>query len=297
MINYLWILIATVLLAFEFVIQKLYQSKLGTSPKAGFFYNAMYGLFTAIVFFAVSGFKFSFAPFSAIMAFMMTAFCVAYSVIGFRVLKSGGMSIYTMFLMTGGMMIPYVYGIAFLSEGISIFRIIGLVVIVSAVVISSGGIKKTSWKLIAMCSAVFILNGLVGIVSKQHQIEMAFERFETVDTISFVMFTGIAKFVMCSIAYFCSPKSEGAESGFVLDGKAIRIALPLTALVAAVGGSSYFLQLVGASNLPASVLFPCVTGGCIIFSSLAGLAFFKEKPTKAQWLAIAMCFAGTCLFL
>ena len=294
MINYLWILIATVLLAFEFVIQKLYQSKLGTSPKAGFFYNAAYGLFTAIVFFAVGGFKFTFTPFSAIMAFLMTAFAVAYSIIGFKILKSGGVSIYTMFLMTGGMMIPYVYGIAFLSEGVNVFRIIGLAVIVSAVVISSGGIKKTSWKLIAMCSAVFVLNGLVGIVSKQHQVEMAADRFETIDTITFVMFTGIAKFVICTIAFFCSSNSEG---GFVLDGKAIKRAVPLTILVAAVGGASYFLQLVGASNLPASVLFPCITGGSIIFSSLAGLAFFKEKPTKAQWLAVAMCFAGTCLFL
>lgn len=299
MINYLWILIATVLLAFEFVIQKLYQGKLGTSPRAGFFYNAMYGLFTAVVFFAVGGFKLTFTPFSAIMAFLMTAFAVSYSVIGFRVLKSGGVSIYTMFLMTGGMMIPYIYGITFLNEGVNIFRIIGLVVIASAVVISSGGIKKTSWTLIAMCSAVFVLNGLVGIVSKQHQVEMVAERFETVDTISFVMFTGVAKFVMCAIAYLITSKTEKKETvgGERVESKALVRALPLTLLVAAVGGASYFLQLVGASNLPASVLFPCVTGGSIIFSSLAGLAFFKEKPSKAQWLAIAMCFVGTCLFL
>lgn len=62
-------------------------------------------------------------------------------------------------------------------------------------------------------------------------------------------------------------------------------------------GLSYMLQLIGAESLPASVLYPFITGGSIILTSFAGVAVFKEKLTIRQWLAVAVCFVGTLLFL
>lgn len=294
MINYLWLLIATLLLAAEFGVQKLYQGRMGTSPKAGFFYNAMNGLFTVIIFFCVNGFKVTVTPFSVIMGILMTGFAVFYSVIALGILKLGGMSVYTVFLMTGGMTLPYIYGLIFLDEEINIFRVIGLLVIIVAVFVSGGGMKKVSPKLLALCSAVFVLNGLVGIVSKQHQVEAASERFATAGTMDFVIITGAIKFIMCLVAYFIASAPKNAEK---IEKKTALRALPLVVIVAVVSGISYALQLVGASNLPASVMFPIITGGSIIFSSLAGKIFFKEKLSKLQWISIAMCFIGTCLFL
>ncbi len=60
---------------------------------------------------------------------------------------------------------------------------------------------------------------------------------------------------------------------------------------------SYMLQLIGAESLPASVLYPFITGGSIILTSFAGVAFFKEKLTIRQWMAVTACFVGTLLFL
>ncbi len=60
---------------------------------------------------------------------------------------------------------------------------------------------------------------------------------------------------------------------------------------------SYILQLIGAESLPASVLYPFITGGSIILTSFAGVAFFKEKLTIRQWMAVTACFVGTLLFL
>ena len=62
-------------------------------------------------------------------------------------------------------------------------------------------------------------------------------------------------------------------------------------------GVSYSLQLIGAKELPATVLYPMITGGAIIFTALSARIFFKEKPTKAQIISIALCFVGTLLFL
>lgn len=60
---------------------------------------------------------------------------------------------------------------------------------------------------------------------------------------------------------------------------------------------SYMLQLIGAESLPASVLYPFITGGSIILTSFAGVAFLKEKLTIRQWMAVTACFVGTLLFL
>jgi len=168
--NYVLILISTVLLAVDFALCKLYQSKMGTSAKAGLLFNMTNGLITAVIFWALNGFRFSCTPFSLGVAFLMSALAVTYSVIGFRVLRQGSMSLYTVFLMTGGMVLPYLYGLIFLEERVSVLRVLGLIVIVCAVVLSNGGKSKTGGGLILLCVAVFVLNGVISILSKTHQI-------------------------------------------------------------------------------------------------------------------------------
>ena len=66
---------------------------------------------------------------------------------------------------------------------------------------------------------------------------------------------------------------------------------------AAIGGISYLLQLIGARTLPATALYPMVTGGAIIFSAIAGRVFFKEKLSRQQLWGIGLSFIGTLLFL
>jgi len=39
------------------------------------------------------------------------------------------MSLYTLFLMSGGMTVPYVWGVAFLDEDLTLFRTLGLLLI------------------------------------------------------------------------------------------------------------------------------------------------------------------------
>jgi len=57
------------------------------------------------------------------------------------------------------------------------------------------------------------------------------------------------------------------------------------------------LQLIGASTISATVVYPLITGGSIILSSVAGFLILKERPTKQQIISVLICFIGTCLFL
>ncbi len=288
MLNYGLITLAAVLLTVDFVLQKQYQQKAGASSRAVLFFNAMNGLFTAVVFFFINGCRIEFSPFSAGMAAAMSLFALAYSLIGFRILAKGGVGLYSLFLMTGGMTVPYVFGLLFLNEPVSIARIFGLVCIIGAIVLSNGGQGSRNRSVLALCAAIFFLNGFVSVVSKLHQVDTA---HAPVSAAAFVFWSGVAKFIMCSGVLLAGGrgKTEPLPARPGVLGVILASAL--------VGGVSYLCQLIGAKDLPASVLYPFVTGGSIVLSDLVGVFLYKEKTDLRKQIGIAVCFAGTCLFL
>ncbi len=285
--NYLLVLMATILLAFEFALSKKYQAKDGANLTSGLKFNLLSGLVKAGIFFALSGFKLQFSAFSIICAAAMSVCAMAYSIIGFKILKLGDTSTYSVFLMCGGMLLPYFYGVLFLNEKISVLRILGVLIIICAVILSANAKFKFNLPFLLLCVAVFVLNGCVSIISKFHQINPT---FSPVDSTVFVMYTGIFNFLISAVL-LCFNK--GSRKKPFLNKKSVG----LIVIIAAVSGLSYMLQLIGAKNLPATVLYPMVTGGSIIFSSLAGVALFKEKLSKFQIISITLCFLGTLLFL
>ncbi|MBE6883865.1 MAG: DMT family transporter [Ruminococcaceae bacterium] len=290
---YLLVLAATLLLAVDFSLNKVYQKRAGVSPAASFGFNAILGLFTAIVFFVINGFRFEFTTFSAIMAVAMAVTNLLYSVIGLKMLSAGKMAIYTLFLMTGGMTLPYIWGLLFWDEPFSVLRTIGIILILGGVVcsnISGGKSEKKSNKYVILGVLVFVLNGCVSIFSKAHQIE---EKFVTVSSQGFIILSGLAKFIFCAVVLlFLFKKDENSVKA--LPFKRIVLIIAGSALI---GGVSYLFQLVGAENLPATVLYPLVTGGSIVFSTLAGWILFREKPNARIWIGVALCVAGTFFFL
>lgn len=286
--NYLLVIAATVLLAFEFALSKRYQMNEGTAVEAGLKFNALSGLFSAVIFFAISGFHPGFSLFSLLMAFAMSLCAALYSIIGFRILKEGNMALYSLFLMSGGMLLPYVYGVVFLDEPLTILRICGVLAILAAVILSNKARYRVSKKILLLCVSIFCLNGLVSIISKCHQVSTA---LNPVSSEAFVMYSGIGKFLFSSVTLlFIRP--SGSRLQFTSRNTPL-----IVAGAAAISGVSYLFQLIGAINLPATVLYPMVTGGCILFSAFAGKFFFREKIARTQWISIALCFVGTLLFL
>ena len=284
--DYLLISVATMLIAFEFAFSKGYQTRQGVSIKAGLRFNALCGLFSALTMWVISGFRLEWSGFSFLMALGMSLFCTSYSLLSFQILKTGGMALYSMFLMSGGMLLPYVFGIVFLEETLTVFRILGVLAVLAGVILSNLSKEAVSKKLLFLCCGVFFLNGFVSIFSKCHQVATG---YFTVDSATYAMYSGLGRFLFSAVALlFCkqasAPPMQKSALGMILGA-------------AAIGGISYLLQLIGARTLPATALYPMVTGGAIIFSALAGRVFFKEKLSRQQLWGIGLSFIGTLLFL
>lgn len=287
------VLLSVVGLAAQFSLTKVWQQRMGTGMRMGMVYNMLLGLCGAVIMFAVGGFRWEFTLYSFLMAALTSLATGAYTLAGIPLISRRGVSVYTLFLMLGGMVPPYLYGLLFLNETFSVWRTLGLLLIAAALVLVSGGangrMEKTD---IVLCLLVFLLNGVVSIVSKVHQVETV---HAVVSAGSFVLLGNLAKVLVTGAAVpFIRREGEPARTA---RRSAILPMLALAAVTAAISALAYMLQLMGAAALPATVLYPLVTGGTIVLTALAGRAFFREKLTPRLLTAIGLCCAATLLFL
>ena len=286
MIHYLYVLLATLLLAVEFAFSKKYQALAGVSLRAGLRFNAVSGFISAGIMAVLLGFQLEWSAHSLALALAMSLCGLGYSLLSFRVMKLGGMALYTTFLMSGGMLLPYVFGVLFWGEPLTLVRLAAVILILVAVILTNLTRSEPSGKLLLLCGCVFVLNGLVSILSKGHQITLT---RPTVSSFSFVMYSSLCKGVLSTLALLLHKPQASQPAG--------KMPVGLVAGAAVIGAASYLLQLIGAKALPASVLYPMITGGSILFSGIVARWIFKETLTRLQMISLAACFIGTLMFL
>ena len=319
--DYLLLIVADLLLAANFAVSRFYQKKAGTSLGSGFGYSAVSGFFTALIFWCIGGFVFSYTPFSLLAAVILSLLGITYVLLGFRIMKRQGMALYTLFLMTGGMTVPYIFGLIFLGEPFSVLRTVGIVVIIGGVFFSCVGSKRLDAVTLILCVAVFVLNGFVSVVSKLHSIETG---YATVSPSAFVVLSGAVNCVIALVLQGItvirsailrkkeksSSKSDANDANEANEAndtnektgkrsvwQTIAVWGIVPATSALIGGLSSILQLTGAATLEASVLYPFITGGSIVFSALTGWLVFREPVTKNGVISVVLAFAGTLMFL
>lgn len=286
------LIFAALLLGINFAINKQYQKSYGASLYAALFFNMLLGFSTMAIFLIFKGFKIDFSVYSSVMAAIEETLVICYTILGFKILKSlGSMAMYTLSLMSGGMVLPYICGIVFLNEPFTYLRTVGLILIIASVVLANLSNLNSARKEIIMCIAVFLLNGCVSIVSKIHQTQTI---YKTVSASDFVAFGGMFKFLI-SGAIFLTVKNKITEKNVNMNN--IPRALVIIAASAVASGFSFMLQLKGASKLPATVLYPFITGGSIIFSAIIGGVVYRERTSLRLALSLAVCFVGTLFFL
>ena len=307
--DYLYILVADVLLGAIFVLNKKYQQSAGSGLKAGIISNLMLGSFGVVISFIALGFRFEFTIFSLLVATLSTACGIIYTVIGLKILSGGKVSVYALFLMTGGMLIPFLFGVIFLKESVNALKIIGLLLIILSIAVTNFDKQKPSKKQLLMSVAVFFLNGFIGVCSKIHQTA---ENFNTVSTEGYVFLGNIAKVilslaVLAAITIAAKSKEKANGLGEIELSEANEAApLPITkrlipyallSLIAVFDFISYYCQLEGSVTIPASVLFPLLSGGSIVMTAAVGMLILREKPTKSAVIGMLLCIGGMCMFI
>lgn len=298
--EYLLILLAVACFAAQFAFTKLYESAAGQTATASLVMLVSTSLVGSLIFFCAGGFSVCFSPISTLWAAIFAVIMIPYYMIGIKVLSLGSLAIYSMFMMLGGMLVPFFYGILFLSEPITVGKAAGTVLLTVFIVLqavwqkSSDGEKKggkTKYLFFILCLVIFFINGMTGVIAKAHSISVG-----AVDEASFTATYCAMTAILSLLILLISCLRSGREKAKVIKGALKIKPLAVMALLGAVAYGGNFLQLLAADKVPASVQFPLVSGGVIVLSALVSALFFKEKISKKEWISVAGAFVSTFLF-
>lgn len=302
--DYIILVFAAVCFAVQFGFNKLYEDSIKQTTLTALVLPLIIGLVGVVQCFIISGFSIEITPISFILAIAMAVAFVPCYVLGIKVLSIGNLAIYSMFMMLGGMLVPFFYGVFFLGEEISLSCGIGSIflagfIIAQALIQNSAMAKKhcSSKKdrvlFLVLCTAIFFLNGMTGVVAKMH---------ETADkAISEANFTFLYSLVtaVMSLLLLVAALIFGERKRKCIEIKTAMTKKPLLSMVGlgVMTNTGNFLLLIAAERLPASVQFPFTSGGVILLSSLVSAFIFKEKLAAKEWLTVVGASLSTVLFL
>ena len=233
-----------------------------------------------VIMLIISGFRVDITLFSFVMAVIYAVSGIAMTVFSMKAFAVANLSVYSVFSMLGGMLLPFVLGVGFYNEELSLFKIICCLLIVVSVLLN---IKKGAQdkKAIIYYMAVFVLNGLAGVISKIHQSS----DLPHSDSSGFMMLTSLVTVVICAVMLLIKYKTIP-----VIKGKELLFASGYGVF----NGVGNLFLLISLVHLPASVQYPLVTGGVMLFSTLIS-AIRKEKISKKEYIAAAISFAASVL--
>lgn len=276
------IILAVVLFGAAFAVNDVFQQKFGSSLKISLQFSLVSSVAGLIVLFAINGMKFEFTWFTLIMAFLSALISLSFNFCAFRALGSINLSLYSLFSMLGGMALPFVQGIAFYGESITIAKIICFIVICIALLLTVERGEKKSGTIYYI--GVFVLNGMSGVISKI----FASSTLPKTSAEGYSVWIALCTIILSALVLLILYKKDLFSFSWSATG------------LSALGGISTRVAnlwlVIALANVDASVQYPMVTGGVMIVSTI--ICFFgKSKPSKKEIISILVAFVGMLTLL
>lgn len=296
--EYAFLILSAFLFSSEFIFVKLFENKNGSTYTSALCFSLGSSVIGLPILFICNGFALSFSWYSLLMAGLLALVSVLANIIGIKAVSLGSLAVYTLFMMLGGMIVPFLVGATFLQEQVTIWCIIATVMLIGALVLpvfdktetqANGKSKKTFWLFILLCAFLFMLNGANSTIGNLHQNEKI--TYEKVGTVDFLIWKYIFKIFYCGVLFVMHRKKEKYK---LLVQKSSLLA---GAGFAVVHITATLLQLYCAITVNASLMYPLVTGGVLIFTPILSRFLFKEKLTAFVIAEIVISVVATVLFV
>ncbi len=271
---------ATILFALQFLFNQKFETVRGSDLKSALEFTLYKNSVIVIMMLIISGFKIVITPFSAALSVVYAAACILMTYFSLKAFAVANLSVYSVFSMLGGMLLPFLLGVGFYNEKLTVFKIVCCVLIAISVLLNLKG-GKQSKKAFLYYMAVFVLNGGVGVISTIHQNS----DLPHSDSTGFMFLSSLAGVIIGALWMMIKYKKIP-----LIKGKA----LLYTSGYGVFNGVGNWLLLVSLIHLPASVQYPLVTGGVMVFSTVISI-IRKEKLTKTDYIAAAVSFIASVL--
>ena len=161
---YFLIVLAVVLFGGGFAVQDAYRRLCGSGVTVALRMSVIGGLAGLAVLLLLNGFRLEFTPFSFLIALLATANGIGFTFFSFRALEHINLSLYSVFSMLGGMVLPFLQGILFYREELTLAKGLCFLLIALAIFLPLQKGKRTGGGF--YYAGVFVLNGLSGVLTK-----------------------------------------------------------------------------------------------------------------------------------
>ena len=276
---YLLIIVSVIIFGGCFALKDKYREKRGSNLKISLQFSFTSSIAGLIALFFINGLKLEFTLFTFIMAFLTALNSIAFTFCSFKALGIINLSLFSLFSMLGGMMLPFLQGIIFFGEGITLAKIVCVILITIALFMTVQKGDKSRGTIYYI--GIFILNGMSGVLSKI----FTSAPFEKTSAEGYSILGALCTIILSLLILliFFREKDENDK--------------PRLSTLALSAGSGIFnrvanlILVIALAHVDASVQYPMVTGGVMIVSTL--LCYFGEKkPSKQEIWSIVVAFLG-----
>ncbi len=265
-----------------FALKDVYRKIRGSDIKISLQFSLVGSLAGFIFLTIVNGFKFEFTLFTLIIAILASINGFAFTFCSFKALDRINLSLYSLFSMLGGMVLPFLQGILFYGEKMTVAKAVCFLFITVALILTAEKGERIKGTIYYVC--IFFLNGMSGVLSKF----FAEADFSKTSATGYTNLISICSVVISYVLLLTVFRKNINGEKFSFAGTAISAASGIANRIA------NLILVIALAHVDASVQYPMVTGGVMIVSTL--ICFFgKNKPSKKEVLSIIVAFVGLLL--
>lgn len=292
------IMLSVIMFGSTFALKDVYRRQRGGGLKISLEFSLIGAVAGLVVLTAINGFSLQLTWFSLLMASLVSLNSLAFSFCSFKALGTINLSVYSLFSMLGGMLLPFLQGILFFHEEFTVSKAVCLAFIGASLLLTlKKGETKKSGRIYYVL--VFIFNGMSGVLAKIFQ--AAPTAWKTMPSGQLVTATGYSVLSALTTLVLTGVLLLTLFRGKPYEKEQTRRGIVIGAVIGLVSGpinrlANWILQL-SLDFVETSVQYPMVTGGTIIVSTV--ICFFtKSRPTAREIISVALAFIGlSALFI
>lgn len=278
--NAVLLLITLVCMSMKSVFSKIYTGR--TDGKGVYTYTVLAGIGTLLFFVVTSKglvWDLKIVPYAVVFAI---SYIVA-GLFGFKAIATGSLSL-TSLVINCSLVLPTFYGLIFLNEEGGVFLYGGIILLIAALVMVNKSSESTpvTGKWLLFVSLAFLGNGMCSISQKAQQ-----DAFSGAGKNELMIIALAIVVVVNSIFALLTERNQimtyvkkGWLNGFL--GGAFNGVVNL-----------FVMFLVG--RMPASVVFPLISGGGIVLTHIISKVFYKENLSRQQTIGFILGIASIVL--
>lgn len=273
--------VCVIMFSVQFLFNDKYANLCGSTIEATFVFSVYSSIAGLLCLLVINRFRIHSTPFTLCLAFLTAINSILFTLCSLKALSRIRMSLFSLYSMLGGMILPFVAGLLFYQEALSVGKILCIVLLIGSLLLTLEKEKYNGGLL--YCLGAFVFNGMSGVLSKIFESAS----YDKASSANYSIWIAVATALISVVILL------------ILGKRSLKI--PIKSLVyplgyGAVNRIANYLLLIALTALPASVQYPFITGGVIAVSAVIS-AIAGQSPTKREVLAVILAFIGICFLI